>query len=99
MNILVLATLIILAVLNEENRLIWLATIVAPIGGLSRHFLGKWLNSKSFMKKKLPYGTFMANVLGSVVLMTATVIATGWPEKQEIDDITNTGKAIFETQV
>ena len=46
------------------------------------------------MKKKLPYGTFMANVLGSVVLMTATVIATGWPEEQEIDDITNTGKAI-----
>ena len=49
--------------------------MVAPLGGLSRHYLGKWLNSKQVRKVSQPFGTYAANLLGSGLLMAATVIA------------------------
>ena len=73
LNLIIIIGFILLTILNLENRLIWVATLVAPLGGLSRHYLGKWLNGKSIQKRTLPYGTFLANVIGSALLMTATV--------------------------
>lgn len=54
----------------EKTRLIWFATLLGPFGALLRHFLGKKLNGW----RDYPLGTFLANILGSIIYSVLFVV-------------------------
>ena len=74
---------ICLIIFNPSNRTIWLSMILAPIGGLSRHFLGMYLNGW----KRYPAGTFIANLFGSLILTVLTVTRLSISSSNETEDI------------
>ena len=74
---------ICLIIFNPSNRTIWLAMILAPFGGLSRHFLGMYLNGW----KRYPLGTFLANLFGSLILTVLTVTRISLSSSNETDNI------------
>lgn len=69
--------------LNSVNRIIWLAMLFAPLGGLSRHLLGTVFNGW----KKYPLGTYLANVIGSCILSALTVTRISLSSTNETDNI------------
>ena len=93
LNLLILIAFLLLAIFNPSNRLIWIGTLMAPVGGLIRHYLGSYLNGKTMWKRTWPVGTFLVNVTGSALLMMAIVIGTSaWRSDQMIDE--NTGEVL-----
>merc|ERR1712131_206064 len=74
---------ICLIIFNPSNRSIWLSMILAPIGGLSRHFMGMYLNGW----KRYPFGTFLANLFGSLILTVLTVTRITLSSSNETDNI------------
>ena len=74
---------IVLIIFNPSNRIIWLAMILAPFGGLSRHFLGMYFNGW----KRFPLGTFLANIFGSLILTILPVTRISISSSNETDDI------------
>ena len=84
----VVATLVLfiigicLIIFNPSNRTLWLAMILAPFGGLSRHFLGMYLNGW----KRYPLGTFLANLFGSLILTVLTVSRISISSSNETGD-------------
>ena len=66
-----LVSFILLIIFNPENRIIWLSPLFAPLGGLLRHLFGIKLNGKGLLH--LPYGTYLANLIASIVLAILTV--------------------------
>merc|ERR1712131_90709 len=88
-GILLMATMVLsilgicLIIFNPSNRSIWLSMILAPIGGLSRHFLGMYLNGW----KRYPAGTFLANQFGSLILTVLTVTRLSISSSNETEDI------------
>ena len=74
---------ICLIIYNPSNRTIWLAMILAPLGGLSRHFLGMFLNGW----KRYPAGTFLANLFGSMILTILTVSRISISSSNETADV------------
>ncbi|CAM9859216.1 unnamed protein product [Ectocarpus sp. 6 AP-2014] len=83
------AVYVLLAVLlgvdgNWSRRIDWLACIFAPFGALSRFFLSRQLNSR-IRGGAFPLGTFVANVLGSLVMAlsfygtkNSSSLTSGW---------------------
>jgi len=87
LNVLIIVALLLLAFFDASNRLIWIGTLMAPIGGLGRHYLGSYLNGKVAWKRTWPLGTFIANVTGSAILMMAIVIGTSaWRSDQMAEE-------------
>ena len=72
---------ICLIIFNPINRTIWLSMLIAPFGGLSRHFLGMFFNGW----KRYPAGTFLANLLGSMILTILTVSRISISNSNETD--------------
>ncbi|CAG5087299.1 Oidioi.mRNA.OKI2018_I69.PAR.g11512.t1.cds [Oikopleura dioica] len=54
----------------EKTRLIWFATLLGPFGALLRHFFGKQFNGW----RGYPLGTFLANILGSIIYSILFVV-------------------------
>ncbi|CAN0165296.1 unnamed protein product [Pylaiella littoralis] len=76
---------ILLAVDSSWSRRIdWVACMFAPFGALSRFFLSRKLNNR-WREGAFPVGTFVANVLGSLVMAlvfygtrNSSSLTTGW---------------------
>lgn len=67
--------IILIGVKNEGLWRTWTFSILfAPFGALLRFYLSKFLNSKV---KNFPLGTFTANILGTLLLATFTLLARG----------------------
>ncbi|ORX44977.1 hypothetical protein BCR36DRAFT_333654 [Piromyces finnis] len=61
---------LVLTIVDGDIRKVWLSCLLAPFGALIRYFL----SSKNKMFQNFPFGTFIANIMGTLCLAVFNIL-------------------------